>query len=84
MSFSSVLDEWPIEVVSVICYENEWLCLSNVLEKLDEKASLIWLVEHLEKAVDTVFRLWAVLKILDIITDDLSICDQEAFSVNDI
>ena len=84
IDLSSVLNERPIEVVAIECDEDERLCLSDVLEESYEQSFFIRLIEYFEEAVDAVLGLWAVLEVLDILTDDLSVGDQEAFTINDV
>lgn len=84
VDLSSVLDERPIEIVAIECDEDERLGLSNVLEESYEQSFFVWLIEYFEEAIDAVLGLGAILKVLDILTDDLSVGDQEAFTVNDV
>lgn len=55
-----------------------------MLKEFKKKLLFIWLIEHFEEAIDAVLRLWAVFEVLDVITNDLSICNQEAFAINDV
>jgi hypothetical protein len=80
----SILNEWPIKIITIECDENEWLGLSDMLKEFKEKLLFIWFIEHFEEAIDGVLRLWAVFEVLDVISNDLSICNQETFAINDV
>lgn len=54
-----------------------------MLKKLAQKGRLVWLVED-SKNTYIVFWLWGVLKVLDIITYDLAVSDEEALAINDV
>jgi len=81
--FGSILDEWPIKVVSVESREDEWLRITNMVEKPNEQLLFIGFVEDFEEA-DVIFWLRTVLEILNIFPDHLSVCDEEAFSIDNI
>ena len=81
--FSSVLNKWPIEVITVECHEDEGARLSDVFEELDQQRLFIRLVEYLELS-NVVFRLWRIFEVLHIGTDYLPVRDQEPFAVYDV
>jgi hypothetical protein len=78
------LNKRPIEKVSIECHENEWLCLFDVLKEFDQEVFLILLIENFEKTINAVLGLWVIFKILDVITNDIPVCDQESLAINDV
>ena len=83
VNFSPILDEWPIEKVSVESCEYEWFSFSDMFEKLDEQCLLIRLIEHSEHSYIKL-RFWTVLKVLNVSPNDLSIGYQETFAINNV
>ena len=75
--FGSPLNEGPIKVVSIVGRENSGLCLQDVIEKAPEKTALIWFIENSEHA-NVIFRFGRVLEVLYILTNDLSVRNEEA------
>ena len=72
--FCSILDEWPIEEVTIECCEDKWLCFSDMIEKFDEQLFLIWFIEHFELS-DIILWLWTVFKVFNIGSYNLPICN---------
>lgn len=70
----SILDEWPIEKVTIERGEDKWLCFPDMIEKLDEQLLLIWFIEHSELS-NIILWFWTVFKVFHICSNDLPICD---------
>jgi hypothetical protein len=79
----SILDEWPIEEVTIESSEDEWLCLPDMIEKFDDQRFLIWFIVHFELS-NIILWLWTVFKIFNVGADDLSVRNKEAFAVYDV
>ena len=79
----SILDERPIEIITVKGCEYLWLGLSDVFEELYEQALFISLIKHFE-LTNVILRFGAVLKVLDVSANHLPVGDQETLSINDV
>jgi hypothetical protein len=77
------LDEGPIESISVESGEDERLSFQNMVEPFHKECFFVRLVED-SKSAHVKFCRWRVLKVLDILSDNLPIGDKEPSSIDDI
>ena len=66
----------PIKWVSIVGDYDVWLDIQNVVKELSQQRGLVWLVKDDEGAL--VLWLGGVLKILNVSSNNLSVCDKIA------
>lgn len=71
IEFAPVINELPIEVITIVCNINEWIQFSTMLKEFLQKLMFILFIEHCEFAL--VFLSWRILKIFNVFRYDFSI-----------
>lgn len=99
VDLGSDIDEWEIETVTVIRRHDGRLAFADMFEPASYQSGLVYqlrphvnwlrwwaylvrLVEHRE--LSWVFVFWRIFEIVDILTDNLSICDQVPLPIHHI